>query len=353
MGSQVDLALKAAESLGDAAAKHSSLGVLGPFGEWLRWPGWYFEGTEIDTRHGIPSSTSVRDDLVINANIIEHGKCGLLIDRTLDSKRLVTGPGAALIVRNAPTLKEASRGLSTLLSLTNPCFKFHRTERGDKIEIDIVEHVSAGKILDFYSVIRFILFCRMIERFLIEDLSDVRLSLTISRNFSGSKLENYLGTEIVFQADRNRLTYPSAWEQKKNFDYEISLWRMALSQIHSLEKLETIPDDAHKLSHFVRSSLDRDKRVPRLKELAEHENLSVRTLNRKLSDSGIKYQDVVDDVRHSLISRMILDASLPLSEVAREAGYSDVSSFSRAFKLWFGETPAQYRRGLSNQFKYQ
>lgn len=350
MGSHVDLARKAAEALGGIADLQTWLGVLGPFGEWLGWPDWYFGGTEIDISGGVPPTTSYRDGLIINANILEHGKSGELIDRTLDSKRLVTGPDAALIVRNAPTLREASMSLVALLSFTNPCVKFRRSVERSDVTIQIVEHIDTGKILGFYSAIRIILFCRMIQRFLIEDLSEMRISLTLSRKEAGSKLESALGAAVEFGASHNCLIYPADWEQKRNFDYEVSLWRLALSQLETLERRLDASYHPHKLRQYVTSMLESENRVPRLKEIAARENLSVRTLNRSLSDSGTTYQDIVDDVRISLISRLIVDPVLTLQEIARDTGYSNLSSFSRAFKGWFGESPARYRnrfqRGL-------
>lgn len=346
MHSQVEHAVKAAEALGNAASMHSSLGVFGPFGEWLGWPEWYLDGTTINLRDGVPATNSVRDGLIMNANILAHGKAGLLIDRTLDCKRLVTGPDAALIVRNAPTLREASRSLALLLSLSTPCFKVRRTVKDNDVLIEIVEQVPTGEILGFHSAIRMILFIRMIERFLIEDLWQCRLCLTLERHEAGARLEPGLRARVEFGAPSNRLFYPAHWEQKRNFDYELSLWRLALAELRLLEQRLDEADYSHKLRHHVSSMIERENRVPRLKEIAEIENISIRTMNRKLSEAGVKYQDVVDDVRHSLISRLILDPTMTLGDVAHSAGYSNVSGFSRSFKEWFGESPAQYRRRL-------
>lgn len=346
METQVDQARKAAEALGGIADLTTWLGALGPFGEWLGWPDWYFEGTEIDVHLGIPSTTSYRDGLIINANIIEHGKCAELIERTLASQRLVTGPDAALVVRNAPTLREACRSLVALLSITNPCVKLHRNVVRNKVKIRIVEQIDSGKILGFYSAIRIILFIRTMQRFLIDDFSEMRISLTLSKSEAGSSLESGLGAEIEFGANHNCISYPAHWEQKRNFDYEVGLWRLALSQIETLENRVTALDFPHKLQRYVATVMQNEKRVPRLKELAAQENLSVRSLNRSLADSGIKYQDIVDDVRQSAISKMMVNSSMTLSEMARDTGFSNSSSFARSFKTWFGESPSEYRYRL-------
>ncbi|WP_095012680.1 helix-turn-helix transcriptional regulator [Tsuneonella mangrovi] len=346
MGTHVEQALKAAQELGGKATLQTWIGVLGPFGEWLGWPDWYFEGTDVDLSCGVPHKTTYRDGLVITANILEHGKSGELIDRTLKSKRLVTGPDAALIVRNAPTLEEASRSLVTLLSATNPCVKIYRSVDQYRVKIQIVEQIDIGGILGFYSAIRVILFSRMIQGFLVDDLSQMQIFLTLSKDESGFIMESELGAQIEFGARNNGIIYPKHWEQRRNFDFEESLWRLALADLGLLEKRLHESDFPNKIRSCVKSIIERENRVPRLKEIALRENISVRTLCRRLSEADIKYQEIVDDLRMSQISRLIVNPGLPLQVIARDTGYADVSSFSRAFKSWFGECPSQYRSRL-------
>jgi len=85
--------------------------------------------------------------------------------------------------------------------------------------------------------------------------------------------------------------------------------------------------------------------VPTLSEVAGHLGMSTRTLQRRLSAGGLAYQDLVLGARKSLSEQLLRRTDYALAEIAFLTGFSDQSTFTRAFKRWHGETPANYRRG--------
>ena len=72
-------------------------------------------------------------------------------------------------------------------------------------------------------------------------------------------------------------------------------------------------------------------------------NTSVRTLRRKLGEKNVSFKDLLAETRRELGERYIRDGSLSLTEVAFLLGFSDSSSFSRAYKTWTGQTPSEFR----------
>ncbi|MGZ6744748.1 MAG: AraC family transcriptional regulator ligand-binding domain-containing protein [Nocardioides sp.] len=70
--------------------------------------------------------------------------------------------------------------------------------------------------------------------------------------------------------------------------------------------------------------------------------LSERTLRRRLGEEGVRYQQLVDEVRESL-ARELLGTGLLVEDVAQRLGYAEASSFIHAFRRWTGRTPAAYR----------
>jgi AraC-like DNA-binding protein len=83
--------------------------------------------------------------------------------------------------------------------------------------------------------------------------------------------------------------------------------------------------------------------VPSMAVIAECLHLSQRTLQRRLSDAASSYTGLVDAVRRERAARHLEDASFSISEVAFMLGFSDVSTFHRAVKRWYGTTPAKVR----------
>jgi AraC-like DNA-binding protein len=82
---------------------------------------------------------------------------------------------------------------------------------------------------------------------------------------------------------------------------------------------------------------------PPLSALAKALATSTRTLQRRLAEQGIDYQQVVDDVRHERALTLLADPAMSVLAVARAVGYGDASAFHRAFRRWTGTTPAAWR----------
>ena len=76
--------------------------------------------------------------------------------------------------------------------------------------------------------------------------------------------------------------------------------------------------------------------------MAEKLHVSPRTLIRKLESEGTRFQVLRDEMAKKQVLNYLGDANLSVESVGHLMGFSDVSSFRRSFKRWFGETPSQY-----------
>ncbi|MEM8693566.1 MAG: helix-turn-helix transcriptional regulator [Pseudomonadota bacterium] len=85
--------------------------------------------------------------------------------------------------------------------------------------------------------------------------------------------------------------------------------------------------------------------VPTLAKVAGGLGMSTRTLQRRLSADGLAYQDLALDARKTLSEQLPRRTDYALAEIAILTGFSNQSAFTRAFKRWHGQTPANYRRG--------
>ncbi len=77
--------------------------------------------------------------------------------------------------------------------------------------------------------------------------------------------------------------------------------------------------------------------------IAESLFVSQRTLQRQLAREGTSFTAVLDQTRRELAERFIRDQSLTLIEITFLLGFSEISSFSRAFKRWTGLAPTEFR----------
>jgi AraC-like DNA-binding protein len=80
-----------------------------------------------------------------------------------------------------------------------------------------------------------------------------------------------------------------------------------------------------------------------LEDVAANFNMSPRSLQRRLQEEHVSFQQLADDVRKSLAVRYLSTRSHPVKEVSAILGYNELSAFSRAFKRWTGKTPVEYQ----------
>jgi AraC-like DNA-binding protein len=73
-------------------------------------------------------------------------------------------------------------------------------------------------------------------------------------------------------------------------------------------------------------------------------DLSERTLQRRLGDCGVTFNELVERMRFELSQRYLRQDHLSLTEIGYLLGYSELSAFSRAFRRWAGVSPIEFRK---------
>lgn len=82
---------------------------------------------------------------------------------------------------------------------------------------------------------------------------------------------------------------------------------------------------------------------PSEQDLAKEMAMSRRTLQRKLGQLGLSYKGLLERVRYDLALRYLDDPGNTVTDITFRLGFSEQSSFTRAFKRWNGQAPTAYR----------
>jgi AraC-like DNA-binding protein len=82
---------------------------------------------------------------------------------------------------------------------------------------------------------------------------------------------------------------------------------------------------------------------PRRELVAATLCMSERTLQRRLTEEGTSFIELVDDTRRELAQRYFVNGAYSPTEMSFALGFSDPSNFYRACKRWFGRTPNTLR----------
>jgi len=83
---------------------------------------------------------------------------------------------------------------------------------------------------------------------------------------------------------------------------------------------------------------------PSREQLADMLGVSTRTLARQLQARGTSYAELLRRVQSERAQNYLRHTAAPIAEIAERMGYSDPATFTRAFQVWTGVTPARWRR---------
>ncbi|NMZ67560.1 AraC-type DNA-binding protein [Pseudomonas peli] len=101
-----------------------------------------------------------------------------------------------------------------------------------------------------------------------------------------------------------------------------------------------------------RARLELSRQLPEvgadLQQIAARLALSPRTLQRRLREAGLSFNQLVDETRQQLVLHYLRDPALELAEIAFLVGFSEPGSLARAFRRWTGQSPGEYRRSLKD-----
>lgn len=81
-----------------------------------------------------------------------------------------------------------------------------------------------------------------------------------------------------------------------------------------------------------------------LKQVAARLGMPVRRLRERLAQADVRFNELLNDCRCNLAKRLLVDTEERIERIAERTGFSESSTFCRAFKSWVGATPVEFRR---------
>lgn len=161
--------------------------------------------------------------------------------------------------------------------------------------------------------------------------------------------DTFFGTPVRFGSKENRITFPG-----ELFDRPIAgavpstrgfLEEFALTQLqrHTATHAQA-PDFVELLRMELRDAIpSRDFSEA---SIARRLSVSTRTLQRRLATQGLAFRALVDELQAQMALELLARPELTVDEIALQLGYTQASSFHRAFKRWTGQTPGEARQDL-------
>ncbi|MCR8842327.1 AraC family transcriptional regulator [Paenibacillus sp. SC116] len=154
-------------------------------------------------------------------------------------------------------------------------------------------------------------------------------------------LEAFFGCPIRMGATSNRLTL-----HRRDLNRTFISYNQELLEILTPVLDQTL--DAQRgssISAMVKWILKRGQTGERLyiRTVANELGMSDRTLQRRLTEEGTTFKQLITQARHEQAREYLANPKLDIKEVAFLVGYEDQNSFYRAFRLWEGDSPSNWR----------
>ncbi len=175
-----------------------------------------------------------------------------------------------------------------------------------------------------------------------DQVTPLRLELTRPAQ-NRELLESHFGCRVRFKSARNALVFRSSDLDRPFVTHNEELLRAIGAQLET--ELQERNPGAHvgeQVKHTLKRSLAGKR--PTLQHIAQQLCMSARTLQRRLTDADITFQQLVEDTRRELAHHYLKHSAVELNETAFLLGYEDANSFFRAFHGWEGTSPGEWRR---------
>ena len=209
-----------------------------------------------------------------------------------------------------------------------------------------VPTISISEIAPILAEGSLAVYVKMIRWMYKADFAPMRIELGFGQPIDPRPLEDYFGCPLKFACDRYALHF-----RAQELDEELPAANAELARENDrvvsqmLAKLDHDDIVTQVQSHVI-ELLPSGK--CKKNQVANLLNISPQTLNRRLQDRSLKFNEILEQTRMKLADQYLRANSYTITEITFLLGFSETSSFSRAFSRWKGTSPTSYRSSLGH-----
>ncbi|MCX2723647.1 helix-turn-helix transcriptional regulator [Roseibium salinum] len=242
----------------------------------------------------------------------------------------------------APTLRHACQAWVKFMPIrTNACrVVFEETETSGYLEWPILEGRGEWRQSMFARVGWA---AHQLEQALDMHAPPIMIDLATAAPESTSALQKKYQGRLNFCVPRNRISFPRALLSRPLPRHDPHLYEIILkSAMTEMELFGQKESPLSRIANEVASNLSQGASA--LPLISARLGMSQRAVQRLLEKEGTSFRKLSEEVRRAAAERYLRSTELPMKEIAFLLGFSELSTFSRAVKTWFGVSPRKVRQ---------
>jgi len=244
----------------------------------------------------------------------------------------------------ARTLGEAMDVIPSAINLVFPDIKFSVKRRLNELHFSMWFPEPCTEAQQIYLELSCFPYHSIFRWLTGAELEVLRFRTARSRPSSATHLLAVFDRNLLFEGDGVDVVYSRDVESLPIRKLNLDDWRTDTYQIFNGDLVRHKNRfSASRLQIHVENALNNGISSQEL--IASSAAMSVATLRRKLSQERVSFRELRDKIFRERCHGY-LQAGLTIEDIAFRLGYTDASSFRRAFRRVFGHSPAQYRHRL-------
>lgn len=252
-----------------------------------------------------------------------------------------------LLILNAPTLKNAIDILCRYFNLLTDIHSPKLLIVNQSAQIILRYHVKGLLLLRHSNEGILAGLASVIQRISGGQIKFDSVQFTHSKPESVAEHQRIFNAPILFNKEENRLAFKSKYLAHPIF----------LSNQVVFEKLKKLASEFQNRLYVDSPWSEKVKETlfnfisngeSEIDFVARKLAVTPRNLQKKLREEQVTFNEILNFVKKEKCLELLKRKNISISDISLLLGYSDQSSFSRAFKRWYGISPKQYRLQLKS-----
>jgi AraC-like DNA-binding protein len=240
----------------------------------------------------------------------------------------------------APTVRELFRTVPAYPALAWGAIELSVWREGREEYVAFHENAEVGECAAFFVERDTTATLTLFRQALGAHLTPLSVRLRRPRPRDTRPYDAFFGCPVRFADSVNQIRFaPNVWTAVPPQANAMS-YRFFSNQCR---RLSEVMHEPLSYADVVRSRLRTATPIPGLAEVVDSLYLSRRTLQRRLSEEDTSFAAILAQVRLERATDLMRRSGMHNDEIAYTLGFEDASAFSRAFKVWTGEAPQNFR----------